>query len=152
MRGKSLQAARHLLFSDRSSSLDVKKGNTTLSFFWKTKYFSSLTIDLCASFSKLNPPAKMSLNLFRISLCRAISVDKIHLTTEKQQQQREQFSPTAKHEIFQFMTHFRPSTWNENKIVLIWNNPKSNCNQETGDWEVTYKNPLLTLSFLHGMS
>ena len=39
-------------------------------------------MDLCASFSKLNPSAKMSLNLFRISLCLAISVDKIHLQIE----------------------------------------------------------------------
>lgn len=38
-----------------------------------------LTMDLCTSFSKLKPSAKMSLNLFKISLCLAISVDKIHL-------------------------------------------------------------------------
>ena len=40
-------------------------------------------MDLCASFSKLNPSAKISLNLFRISLCLAISVDKIHLKNRK---------------------------------------------------------------------
>ena len=44
---------------------------------------NSPTIDLCASFSKLNPSAKISLNLFRISLCLAISVDKIHLKNKK---------------------------------------------------------------------
>lgn len=38
-----------------------------------------LTMDLWTSFSKLKPTAKMSLNLFKISLCLAISVDKMHL-------------------------------------------------------------------------
>ena len=36
-------------------------------------------MDLWASFSKLKPSASISLNLFKISLCLAISVDKIHL-------------------------------------------------------------------------
>lgn len=116
-------------------------------------------MDLWASLSKLNPSAKISLNLLRISLCLAISVDKMHLKVKNEREKISNFARLRQSYAVSFSQkklcmhnlalsqlnvacHFfhcdkieHPSSTNE-KVILNINLINAKCFETQMDWKL----------------